>query len=907
MTVEIVIDYETRSRVSLRHCNVYKYARHPSTEVLCASWAFPWGPVEIWRQGEPFPFSDIWPDVHILAAGAEFEYEIWCNVCTRPDYGWPVLPAERISCLQARTSYAGLPRKLAAVGDTLGLGDKAKDDDGHRNMLRLCRPQRATGCGTPKLGLGAVFTGGDFDRAPSKHERNERYCQRDAVAERFISRLVPELPTDERRLWVAHREINERGVPIDVPMCRAAHQICEWEKEKLCEKLRDVTSTDMKSPDCVVAFKEWAKNAGYRLPNLESETVQCMLDGQMGEVPEAVRKALEIRTLYKSKAITKYPAMLAHELNGRCQGGHVFYKAGPGRFAGQGVNFLNLFRLNEDRVDEFTKLADRLHAANDVELGDLHAELLHMGDGNVIGKLGAMVRMAVCAAPGKKLVVSDYSSIEMRVLHWLAEDHATLKQISDFDNGIGEEPYRLAAASIYEKKVSEVTKAERQTGKVQILGCGYLSGAQTFSAFCGNYGIDMPIDKAQELVQHYRRSHPKVVGFWYHTGKSVTRTVKDRKPRTVGHFDIYMTGYTLNVRLPSGRELKYYNPKVVKGDFGDELEAIDQRSGRRRIVGLPTIIENCIAEGTPVLTDNGWKPIELVSESDKVWDGLEWCYHSGVVCSGEQTTINLCGVHMTPDHKVLVNGEWETASAVQAIRSLKDSDLLGVAINDRQVPASLASSMEKLRGAWHSSLQTLAQFREIPKRHGAIICHGVMLGPDQQCRELPTLELPLDELQNTSSQQAGKCHSSYPVGGNDAARSVGKIRHRETNVTVPSQTGVAASSPVHTAGCTKRVYDIKNCGTRNRFVVRGTQERCLIVHNCDQAISRDLLADALLKCHDERLPVVLHVYDSIVLESPENDADRHYQQLVDVMNDAPAWARGLPVANKGGVAKRFTE
>jgi hypothetical protein len=80
----------------------------------------------------------------------------------------------------------------------------------------------------------------------------------------------------------------------------------------------------------------------------------------------------------------------------------------------------------------------------------------------------------------------------------------------------------------------------------------------------------------------------------------------------------------------------------------------------------------------------------------------------------------------------------------------------------------------------------------------------------------------------------------------------------------------------------------------------------ILIENIDQAVSRDLLADALLKCHAERLPVVLHVYDEIVLEVPYGDG-KSGGRLRDIMRDVPSWARGLPVDADGGESRRYTK
>lgn len=65
----------------------------------------------------------------------------------------------------------------------------------------------------------------------------------------------------------------------------------------------------------------------------------------------------------------------------------------------------------------------------------------------------------------------------------------------------------------------------------------------------------------------------------------------------------------------------------------------------------------CIAEGQLVLTDCGLIPIESVWDDMKVWDGVDWVTHKGVVCRGTMEAIEYDGLKATEDHLVWVEGE----------------------------------------------------------------------------------------------------------------------------------------------------------------------------------------------------------------------------------------------------------
>jgi DNA polymerase len=74
---------------------------------------------------------------------------------------------------------------------------------------------------------------------------------------------------------------------------------------------------------------------------------------------------------------------------------------------------------------------------------------------------------------------------------------------------------------------------------------------------------------------------------------------------------------------------------------------------------------SCLGPDTLVLTNNGPKAITTVQPSDWLWDGNEWVSHQGVVSRGERSVINVEGLYLTPDHRVLCGNIWVEASALQ--------------------------------------------------------------------------------------------------------------------------------------------------------------------------------------------------------------------------------------------------
>jgi len=77
-----------------------------------------------------------------------------------------------------------------------------------------------------------------------------------------------------------------------------------------------------------------------------------------------------------------------------------------------------------------------------------------------------------------------------------------------------------------------------------------------------------------------------------------------------------------------------------------------------------------------------------------------------------------------------------------------------------------------------------------------------------------------------------------------------------------------------------------------------------LVENAVQAIARDLLAAALVRCEERGLRVVLHAHDEIVAEVPLEGGLR-LEHLLTTMQEVPPWAAGLPLAAEGWAGTRY--
>jgi DNA polymerase len=132
-------------------------------------------------------------------------------------------------------------------------------------------------------------------------------------------------------------------------------------------------------------------------------------------------------------------------------------------------------------------------------------------------KRGGELRKSIKAPPGYVLVVIDSAQIEARTNLWLAGDEPKLQIFRDYDAGVGPDLYKVMAAQIYNKPVNEVTKDERQLGKICVLALGYGMGAvklQDTLATDPFNPVQLGLAECQRIVNIYRDFNQPITGLW---------------------------------------------------------------------------------------------------------------------------------------------------------------------------------------------------------------------------------------------------------------------------------------------------------------------------------------------------------------------------------------------------------
>lgn len=551
--MNIHIDFETYSECDLRKAGAWSYSLHPSTVVICCAYAVGNDEPVLLGESELECIPRVFDGATLHAWNSFFEYAIWVNCL-----GWPETPIERWNDTAARAAFAALPRSLGECGKVLGLPeDAAKLQRGRYLISRLSKPRNGERCL-------------DADLLEEMYE----YCRRDVIAERELSRRLPELPDSERNAWVLDQKINLRGLYVDRKAVTSAIRICS-QATKLLEA--DVSRASGGELNNVRQIQRVATFCAERGVGMGSLTKACVAETlERDDLPEDVRAVLELRQRLGKTSTAKFDALLRlidHVPDDRARGLLRYHGASTGRWSGSNFQPQNLPRgeFPDASAEDFRDEDDPADAV----------EWLQTIYGDPLSALSSAIRSVITAPPGRRLIVADYAAIEARVLPWLAGQADVLEVF----RGHGK-IYEHTASQIYRKPLGEITKDERFVGKVATLALGYQGGAKAFRQMAEAYGVDISDDLAERVKLGWRDANRQTVRYWYAVERAAVDAV--RNPGEV--FRCRSAAFKasdgfLLLRLPSGRPLRYFKPDLKEGKFGREqvtFEGRDSVTGKFR-------------------------------------------------------------------------------------------------------------------------------------------------------------------------------------------------------------------------------------------------------------------------------------------------------------------------------------
>ena len=195
--------------------------------------------------------------------------------------------------------------------------------------------------------------------------------------------------------------------------------------------------------------------------------------------------------------------------------------------------------------------------------------------------------------------------------------------------------------------------------------CGYGGGVGALTSM-GALDMGLTEDELPSLIKDWRNANPNITKFWWDVDKAATKAFETGREQWVANICIGCFDNKLQIKLPSGRILYYVNPGRIMNQFGQLNLAYDGVGQNKKWSRIPTygpkLVENCIGEGTLVITSQGLTPIEHITDDMLIWDGENWVSHEGLIYQGVQETVSVNGIHMTPDHKILTEEGWKRSA-----------------------------------------------------------------------------------------------------------------------------------------------------------------------------------------------------------------------------------------------------
>ncbi len=577
----------------------HKYAE--TAELLLFGYAIEEGPARVWDatcETIPAELDEVLRDKAtrlVFHNGMMFDSIVLSRVL--PQYDWS---AKRIIDSMVIAYQHGLPGALADLCKVFGLEEsESKMADGSRLVNLFCKllpknwkDQRATKSTRPED--WALF---------------KEYCRMDIVSMREVFKRLPKFncTKGEREVQLADAAINQRGYRIDAELAKGALRLDKDHKDGLAERTRaltDGTVTRATQRDAMIEFIE--KQYGWRLSSMTKAEVERKIDAD--DVPEPVKDLLRLRLASAATSAKKYEKVLdAVSADGRLRGTLQFRGAmRTGRFAGRIFQPQNLAR-------PAFKEAGFFEAIDLIKAGV--AESFYE---DVRPVLSTCLRGLIVADEGKTFAVADWSNVEGRVLAWLAGEEWKLKAFRDFDAGHGHDLYKMTYGKTFGIRPEDVTKPQRQMGKVLELALGYGGGAGAFVTFANGYGMNLKAvaddiyaaldpaivseagrawdwfvknDRTNGLDKHtfvavdavkraWRLANPHIAEFWDLVGAACLNAIQNPgmdfavRYNIVAHYD----GQYLTLSLPAGRKLVYAKPRINDEQSGSfTYLGIDQK------------------------------------------------------------------------------------------------------------------------------------------------------------------------------------------------------------------------------------------------------------------------------------------------------------------------------------------
>ena len=534
------IDIETKSSIDLTKCGVYAYSEDKNFEILLLAYAFDDEEVSVVDLANNHPLPSrvkdaiLNPNIIKYAFNANFE-----RVCLSK-YLNTKLDIKSFRCSQAMALRLGLAHGLQNVGEILDL--EIKKDKVGKSLIKYFNTNK------PSDDL-------------VKWEQFKNYCKTDVIVERNIRKKLDkyEITNFEKQLYTLDQKINDRGVFIDTDLIDKAIDLNLYNEKILKDKLKDLTNIDnIKSPAQV---KKYLKDKhDIQLNSLSKENVEKLIKSTTNQ---QLKEILILRQSLNKTSIKKYEAMKRTITKDKTiKGLFQYYGANKtGRWSGRLVQVQNLPQTNLSNIDLPRNILKQYKTEDAHEL----LEILYDNTGNILSNL---IRTSFVPKQNKKLIISDFSAIEARVLAYIANEKWRINVFNSHGK-----IYEASAAKMFKVDIDKITKDSplRQKGKIAELALGYQGSVNALLSM-GADKMGLNSTEMQNLVRNFRSSNTNIVNFWKNLDMVSINAIKHKKNIKLGFVEFIYDPDYLFIKLPSNRSLAYYKPQIeIDKNFNKEI------------------------------------------------------------------------------------------------------------------------------------------------------------------------------------------------------------------------------------------------------------------------------------------------------------------------------------------------
>lgn len=480
----------------------------------------------------------------------------------------------------AHARYLAYPGSLDKCGDVLGIGLEHEKSKEGKALIKLFSIPTKAKKPTKKNPEGVPAKFNDWNSHPAEWAQFVAYCIQDVVAERAIAHELDkraEWPEIEHKIWVIDQTINQRGIPIDLDFASKALTLVENERKIILGKMTQMTGCE--NPNSPAQLKAWFETQGGNFASLNKEAVAEAIEEGLSLGNDLSPLAIEVlqqKQLLGGIAFKKLPVIQKWTREKRLRNAFTYHSAHTGRWASRGVQFHNLLKPTKRVGENYAAIIDAINNGTEMPYTNDAAiaaaakkgEPWTKGRGEqipVIEAVSGALRTAVRALEGARLFVADFSSIENRVLAWIAECPSLL---AVFAHPTENDSYKAFAAQMYKILYADVTKEQRNFCKSPVLGCGFGMGAKRLVVYAKNMGQIITLEQAETLVYAWREAYPEIVAYWGDLGRACMQAVAKKAYLQLGPLKLDGRNPDLfKIVLPSGRALHYDKPEIGKDDY----------------------------------------------------------------------------------------------------------------------------------------------------------------------------------------------------------------------------------------------------------------------------------------------------------------------------------------------------